>query len=303
MSSQAKASGMPTDEAAQDLKKLGYTQEMTRNRGLFHTLFMLMAIMAVPFGLATPIATSLTAGGPAVMVWGLVTVSVFCETLALSLAEICSKYPTSAGAYYWAFRLASPRYRLLCSWINGWLTMVGVWTVSLSVNFGTAQLLVAGTGIYNPDWTATPWQTYLVFLAVTTFSTGFGIFFNRLLPLVDIMSAVWTLLGMLGEDFHLVVRLSRILTVTYEAILISLSVKAMAGRRPASFALGFFDPSASGWTPGWSFFVGLLPVRAPNCRCSPLLTPFQPGETDSSLFDPCRAYDAGSLCLLGYRDE
>jgi len=30
MSSQAKASGMPTDEAAQDLKKLGYTQEMTR---------------------------------------------------------------------------------------------------------------------------------------------------------------------------------------------------------------------------------------------------------------------------------
>ena len=117
------------------------------------------------------------------------------------------------------------------------------------------------------------------------------------------MSAVWTLLGMLGEDFHLVARLSRILTVTYEAILISLSVKAMAGRRPASFALGFFDPSASGWTPGWSFFVGLLPVRALNCRCSPLLTPFQPGETDSSLFDPCRAYDAGSLCLLGYRDE
>ena len=62
-------------------------------------------------------------------------VSVFCETLAVSLAEICSKYPTSAGAYYWAFRLASPRYRLLCSWINGWLTMVGVWTIGLSVNF------------------------------------------------------------------------------------------------------------------------------------------------------------------------
>jgi len=104
------------------------------------------------FGLATPIATSLTAGGPAVMVWGyttilttrpsiakwinsLVLVSVLCEALAVSLAEICSKYPTSAGAYYWAFRLASPRYRLLCSWINGWLTMVGVWTIGLSVNF------------------------------------------------------------------------------------------------------------------------------------------------------------------------
>ncbi|KAF5353418.1 hypothetical protein D9756_008027 [Leucocoprinus leucothites] len=42
-------------------------------------------------------------------------------------------------------------------------------------------------------------------------------------------------------------------------MLISLSVRAAAGRRPASFALGFFDPSASGWTAGWSFFIGLLP--------------------------------------------
>jgi hypothetical protein len=46
-----------------------------------------------------------------------------------------------------------------------------------------------------------------------------------------------------------------------KAMLIALSVKAAAGRRPASFALGSFDPSASGWTAGWSFFIGLLPVR------------------------------------------
>ncbi|KXN92553.1 Amino-acid permease BAT1 [Leucoagaricus sp. SymC.cos] len=234
----------PSDAAAQDLKKLGYTQEMTRTRGLSHILFMTLAIMAVPFGLATPIATSLIGGGPAVMVWGLLMVSVFCQMLAYSLAEICSKYPTSAGAYYWTFRLASPRYRLLCSWINGWLTMVGVWTISLSVNFGTGQLIVAGAGIYNPDWVVTTWQTYLIFLAVTAFATAFGIFFNDLLPAVDILSAVWTLLGMI-------------------AMLIALSVKAAAGRRPASFALGFFDPSPSGWTAGWSYFIGLLPVRDP----------------------------------------
>lgn len=62
-------------------------------------------------------------------------VSVFSQALAMSLAEICSKYPTSAGAYYWTFCLAAPRYKKLSSWINGWLTMVGVWTISLSVNF------------------------------------------------------------------------------------------------------------------------------------------------------------------------
>jgi len=62
--------------------------------------------------------------------------------------------------------------------------------------------------------------------------------------------------------------------VIYEAILISLSVKAVVGRRPASFALGFFDPSASGWVPGWSFFVGLLPVRVLDLLYLSSLIPF-----------------------------
>lgn len=56
--------------------------------------------------------------------------------LALSLAEICSKYPTSAGAYYWCYRLAPPRYKLIFSWIDGWLNVVGNWTITLSVTFG-----------------------------------------------------------------------------------------------------------------------------------------------------------------------
>lgn len=48
--------------------------------------------------------------------------------------------------------------------------------------------------------------------------------------------------------------------------LICLSAKAAAGRRPASFALGGFEP-ASGWTPGWSFFIGLLPVsNSMSCK-------------------------------------
>ncbi|KAH7928008.1 amino acid transporter [Leucogyrophana mollusca] len=228
--------------AREGLQKLGYKQEMTRSRGLFHILFMTLAIMAVPYGLAAPIATSLVGGGPVVMIWGWILVSALTQTLALSLAEICSKYPTSAGAYYWCFRLASPRSRVLYSWINGWLTMVGVWTVSLSVTFGTAQLVVAGAGIYNPEWVATPWQTYLIFFAVTAVAAFVCLFFNKYLPAIDIICACWTALGII-------------------VILICLSAKAATGRRSASYALGNFAP-ASGWTPGWSFFIGLLPTAA-----------------------------------------
>ncbi|KAJ7703933.1 amino acid transporter [Mycena rosella] len=227
--------------AAEDLQKLGYTQEMTRSRGLSHILFMTLAIMAVPYGLAAPIATSLVAGGPATIIWGWVAVSFLTLPLAFSLGEICAKYPTSAGAYYWCFRLASPERRNLLSWINGWLTLVGVWTISLSVTFGTAQLIVAGTLIYLPEWAVKPWHTYLIFLAVTAVAVVFCVFFNPILPTIDVISAYWTLLGVI-------------------VILVCVSVKAAAGRHSAAFALGHFDPSPSGWTAGWAFFIGLLPV-------------------------------------------
>ena len=137
--------------------------------------------MAVPYGLAAPIATALIGGGPATMIWGLVLVAALTSTLALSLGEICSLYPTSAGAYYWTYKLSPPSSRVLLSWITGWMTLVGVWTISLSVNFGkidnphkapnvtcsyhlihglgTGQLVVAGAGIFHPDWVATSWQT------------------------------------------------------------------------------------------------------------------------------------------------
>ncbi|TFK36090.1 amino acid transporter [Crucibulum laeve] len=226
--------------AAQKLEQLGYQQELKRSRGLIHTLFMNSRSISIAFGLTAPIATSLVGGGPATMIWGWVLLCIFSQPLALSLAEICSKYPTSGGAYYWCFRLASPRHRRLLSWINGWLTMVGVWTSSLSVIFGTAQLIVAEVGIFRPEWIATPWETYLIYLGITLVAGTFAIFFNHKLPTIEILSACWTILG---------------LTV----MLICLSVKAQVGRHPASFALGHFDPSASGWNPGWTFFIGLLP--------------------------------------------
>ncbi|KAL0574081.1 hypothetical protein V5O48_007866 [Marasmius crinis-equi] len=243
--------------ADESLMKLGYQQEMQRTRNLWQTLFMSLAILAIPFGLATTISTGLVGGGPATMFWGFVLVSCFMVPVVLSLAEICAKFPTSAGTYYWSFRLASPRRRILLSWINGWLNLAGNWMVSLSVTFGTTQLLIAGIGIFHPDWVATTWQTCteenpaaaalfadgpidLLLVAITFVFTGIGIFFNGALPSIDIASAVWIFLG----------------TVV---TMVCLSVKAGVGRRSASFAFGFFDPSNSGWVPGWSFFIGLLP--------------------------------------------
>jgi hypothetical protein len=71
----------------------------------------------------------------------------------------------------------------------------------ISLLAGAAQLIVAGAGIFYPEWIATAWQTCmftlilkfpshtnldLIFLAVITVSSIFCIFFNRILPLIDV---------------------------------------------------------------------------------------------------------------------
>ncbi|KAJ8073084.1 hypothetical protein PM082_019952 [Marasmius tenuissimus] len=226
--------------AVEGLEKLGYQQAMKRSRNLWHILFMSLAIMAVPLATSTTIATGLIGGGPATVFWGFVIVSCITLPVVLSLAEICAKYPTSAGAYYWCYRFASPKTRRLLSWITGWLTLVGNWTAALSTTFGSTQLLVSEIQIYRPKWVTESWETYLIFIGLAMLYASVGIFFNKALPTIGVFAIWWMILGVI-------------------VILVCLSVRAAAGRHSIGFALGHFDPSASGWTPGWSFFIGLLP--------------------------------------------
>ncbi|KAL2602447.1 hypothetical protein AAZV13_10G228700 [Glycine max] len=61
--------------------------------------------------------------------------------VALSMAEICSSYPTSGGLYYWSAKLAGPRWAPFASWITGWFNIVGQWAVTTSVDYSLAQLI------------------------------------------------------------------------------------------------------------------------------------------------------------------
>ncbi|KIK57873.1 hypothetical protein GYMLUDRAFT_262748 [Collybiopsis luxurians FD-317 M1] len=226
--------------AAAKLKLLGYDQQLTRTRGIFNLLFMILAIIGLPAAMITPLATSLICGGPATMLWGFVLSGILTVPLAFSLAEISSKYPTSAGTYYWSYQLASPRRRTLYAWINGWLFLVGMWTITLSAVTAMAQLVTTLVQIFRPDYVPQRWHTYLILLAFIIFAGVVCIFGNEYLPAVEACAAGYGLTSLI-------------------ILLISISSKAEAGRRSAAFAFGHFDVSFSGWTPGWAFIIGLLP--------------------------------------------
>lgn len=86
--------------------------------------------------------------------------------IAASLAEICAVYPTAGGVYYWSAMLSTKKYAPVVSWVCGWLTLVGNWTVTLSINFSGAQLILSAITLWNEDFVASQWQTVLCFWAV-----------------------------------------------------------------------------------------------------------------------------------------
>jgi amino acid transporter len=172
---------------------------------------------------------------------GLIVVLMLDGCVAVSLAELASRFPTSSGMYYWTYHLSPNNpYRKGLSYLTGWIWLVGNWTIALSVNFGFASLISATVSIYQPDWTSSPWQLLLVLFSICVLSFFISAFGDHLLPYVDAAAAIWNL-------------------ITIIAVLIALASTAKAGRHSPSFALGNYDTTFSGWGPGLTFFIGLLP--------------------------------------------
>ncbi|KAI1918965.1 hypothetical protein LOZ12_004454 [Ophidiomyces ophidiicola] len=221
------------------LEVLGYVPELKRNRSLATLLFQSLAIAAIPYGEGGPLISAIYGGGPRAIFIGWLLVLVLDECIALSLSELASRYPTSAGPYYWSFQVAK-KHKIILSFITGWVWLIGNWTITLSVNFGFAALISATISLFHPTWEAASWQIVLIFYAICLLAFVIVAVGNRFLPQVDIICAAWT-------------------AVSIIVILIALSVKAGAGRHSISYALAHYDTSFAGWG-GFTFFIGLLPA-------------------------------------------
>jgi hypothetical protein len=81
------------------------------------------SIISVMAGVTTTYNGGLRYGGPASMTLGWLVVAVFNGCVALSMAEICSAYPTSGGLYYWSAKLAGKKWAPLASWVTGWCVL------------------------------------------------------------------------------------------------------------------------------------------------------------------------------------
>ncbi|OQE36859.1 hypothetical protein PENCOP_c011G04663 [Penicillium coprophilum] len=225
----------------EQLYQLGYKPQLRRTRKLSSMLFMSLSIASIPYGVGSALINAVYGGGQLSLFIGLLVVLALDTCVALSLSELASRYPTSSGIYHWSFRLLKTNgSRKLVSFVTGWIWLIGNWTISLSVNFGIASLIVATVSIFYPAWTASSWQLLLIFYAICLVVFMICFFADHLLPLIDTLSAAFSV-------------------VTCITLAITLLVLAKTGRHDAYTGFVGYDPSYSGWEENFTFFIGLLP--------------------------------------------
>jgi amino acid transporter len=123
---------------AEDLKRLGYAQQLFREMGGFSNFAVSFSVISILTGAVLLYGYGLKFAGPIVNTVGWPLVSLLTLTIAASMAELASAYPTAGGLYFWAFRLGGRGW----AWTTAWLNMVGQVTITAGINVAAAIYMI-----------------------------------------------------------------------------------------------------------------------------------------------------------------
>ena len=136
-----------TTRDEEKLAELGYEQELTRGWSQFANFAISFSIISVLAGCFTLYGQAWQFGGPIAISWGWPILCLLILTVAVSMSELTSAYPTAGGPYWWAHRLGGPGW----SWFTGWFNVVGLIGVVASVDYLCAFFVTSLFGLWGWD--------------------------------------------------------------------------------------------------------------------------------------------------------
>ncbi len=145
-------------DAARDLGKMGYAQELFRAMGGFSSFAVSFSIISVLTGITTTYTKGLAGGGPAGLGLGWPLVAVGTLVVALAMAELASAFPTAGALYHWSALFGGPGW----GWLTATTNLVGQCAVVAAIDLGCAREIVAVLGLGHP---AAPIAVYALVLA------------------------------------------------------------------------------------------------------------------------------------------
>ena len=184
------------DEDTKTLHEMGYAQELDRSMSKFSNFAVSFTIISILSGCLTLYGYGLLHGGPPVMLWGWLFVGTMVIFAGMSMAEICSSYPTAGGLYYWAAKLAPGDSAPIWSWFTGWFNLLGQVAVTAGISFGCAFSISAFLWLLTgSDTWLEPYATILILAVVLGLQGLLNTFSVRLVALLNDVSVYWHLIG------------------------------------------------------------------------------------------------------------
>jgi len=209
------------------LAAFGYAQELFRSLGGFSNFPISFSIISILTGAVTLYGYGLQMGGPLEMSLGWPLATLATLTIALSMAELCSAYPTSGAMYHWTAALGAPRL----AWFVAWFNIFGLIAAQAGINYSCAQFVLPFLG-----WESSPARLFLLFAFITLNQGALNHFGVRLVAYLNDLSVAVHILGV---------------------IVIAGAVFSFAPLQPVSFLAQ--ATTSSGYSPyWWAFLLGLL---------------------------------------------
>lgn len=211
---------------AEDLKRLGYVQELLREMGGFSSFAVSFSVISILTGATQLYGYGLAHGGPLQLTIGWLFVSAFTLMVALAMAELASSYPTAGGTYHWGHIFGGKAV----GWVTASLNTIGQFAIMAGIDYGLAQFLIGMLALPNTLF----------------FSVGI---YSALL-----VSHAW----LNHQGIRVVARLND-LSAWYHIIVVALLIGflAYAGlAQPVKFLVQFHQTDS--YPPVYSFLIGLL---------------------------------------------
>ncbi|KAF7189228.1 putative amino-acid permease C15C4.04c [Pseudocercospora fuligena] len=214
------------------LASLGHAPILRTMLGLSFAILNSWAALAAGLSFALP------SGGPVAVLWGFVTAGICNLSLAASLAEFLSAYPTAGGQYHWVAVMSPEKLKRGLSWVTGWISLSG-WVALVAVNSVIeSQLILAIAQLEHPGYVPERWHQFLIYIAVTILDFLINAFGSKLLPIINQVALGWSLVGF---------------------VVISITALACAAPDYASAEFVFTNfTNSTGWPDGLAWLLGLL---------------------------------------------
>ncbi|POS83144.1 hypothetical protein EPUL_005231 [Erysiphe pulchra] len=203
--------------------EFGYKPILKREFGHFSTFSFAVSISGLFSSIMSTFSYPLASGGASSVIWCWFISGIGCMCLACSVAELVSAYPTSGGL------------------ITGWLNLLGQVTGLASVEYGSAQILLAAFSMaQNYDFEITINLTIAVMAVLLVFC-----------GLINSLSTYW------------MEKMTKIYVIFHMCVLFSCAILLLVQTKDKHTAEYVFThtESKTGWTPpGLSFLFGFLSV-------------------------------------------